>query len=504
VQLKAQVEQTQRIEFELNDEDDRVFNIVTAGEEGLVLYREVKNRETRMERKWEVIHLDTTLSVLWRNYYYVDLRYIYSGWEYCDGQFYMLFRQNVESIKANLQILRLNLDNQQSSTFLIERDFPLELSQFEVVRNTLIFGGYANTRPAVVAYIFGDTKPIVLPGFYNQKSELMQIEVDDAAGTFNVLTSLRQKDGSKTIDIKTFDQRGEMLKNVLLQPSNERSLLYGRSVTLKDNIHLIAGTYTRKRSDMSRGIFLARIAPDGEHVINYYNYADLKNFFSYMKAKREKRIKERIERRKIKGKKNRFNYRLLVHDVVEAPNGNFIMIGEAFYPKYSHNSFYSPFGGYSRYMGDYGMMFDGYRYTHAVVIGFDTNGRVQWDNSFEINDVESFELEQFVHVAANDDKVVLAYLFENVVRTKVVYQGEVLEGKSFNDLMLSFEDDVISDKDSEYEGMESWYGNVMIAFGVQQLKNLKSEGVKLNRDVFFINKLRFDGAQQMEEEDTVN
>ena len=236
--------------------------------------------------------------------------------------------------------------------------------------------------------------------------------------------------------------------------------------------------------------FLARIAPDGEHVINYYNYADLKNFFSYMKAKREKRIKERIQRRKIRGKKNKFNYRLLVNSVVENTNHTYIMIGEAFYPKYSNSSFYNPYNSFNRY-GDYGMMFDGYRYTHAVVVGFDERGRLLWDNSFEISDVESYDLEQFVHVTAHQDKIVLLYLYDNVIRTKIIEGNEVIEGKAFNDLKLSFEDDVVSDSDSKYGGLKSWYGNTLFAYGIQKIKNTKDEGVKLSRKVFFINKISY-------------
>ncbi|MCK5372510.1 MAG: hypothetical protein KAQ62_28300, partial [Cyclobacteriaceae bacterium] len=266
------------------------------------------------------------------------------------------------------------------------------------------------------------------------------------------------------------------------------SLLFGRTVKLDRNAELIVGTYTRKRSDMSRGIFLARISQEGDQIINYYNYADLKNFFSYMKARRQKRVEERIKRRKVKGKKNKFNYRLLVHEVVEL-DGKFIMVGEAFYPKYSQSSYY---GGYSSYYGNsYGTAFEGYKYTHAVVFGFDRRGRLIWDNSFEINDVISYTLDQFVHISMSDKEMALLYVYEDEIRSKIIEGNEVMEGKTFNELKLSFEDDVVSKSEDEYGGLEKWYGGNLFAYGILKIKNMKDEGVKLNREVFFINKISY-------------
>lgn len=483
----CQLQQPGRIEIEM-EEYDQDFNVVAANEHGIVLYREVRNKETRMERKYQVILVDTTLNTKWENSYYIHLRYIIRGWEFFGDHFYLLFQRNTESLKADLFVMRINLKTKASQTFLIEREYSMELTEFEVLGNTLIFGGYANNLPTIICYEFGKIQPIVLPGIFNEKTQLQHLEIDNDLGVFNVLTSFRTKDGTKSLSLKSFTEKGELLKNVNLKPSEERSLLFGRTVKLDRNVELVVGTYTRKRSDMSRGIFLARISEEGDQVINYYNYADLKNFFSYMKARRQRRVEERITRRKIKGKKNKFNYRLLVHDVVER-DGRFIMVGEAFYPKYTTSS---GLGGYYSFYGNYqNTYFDGYKYTHAVVFGFDRRGRLLWDNSFQINDIESYTLDQFVHLSMSDDEMALLYMFENEIRSKVIEGNEVLEGKTFNELKLSFEDDIVENSRDEYGGLEKWYDGNLFAYGIQKLRNMKDDGVKLNREVFFINKIKY-------------
>ncbi len=487
-EASAQLEQPGRIEIPMRESDED-FQVVAAKERGIVLYREVKNIETRMERKYQIILIDSMLNTVWEQHYFINLRYIIRGFEHFDNYFYLLFQRNTESLKADLFVLRIDLDTKLSETFLIEREFLMDLTDFEVVGNTLVFGGYSNSLPTVVCYEFGKNQPKVLPGFIGERTELQHLKIDDERRLINVLVSFRTKDKRKSLSLKSFDEHGELIKNINLQPADERSLLYGETVKLDRNAELVVGTYTRKRSDMSRGIYIARISQEGDQVINYYNYADLKNFFSFMKAKRQKRIKERIQRRKIKGKKNKFFYRLLVHEVVEW-NGKYIMVGEAFYPKYSQSAYYGGLGA-PNYVNPQSMAFEGYKYTHAVVFGFDRRGRLLWDNSFEINDVVSYTLDQYVHISVSDGELALIYMFENEIRTKVIEGNEVLEGKTFNELKLSFEDDVVSNHKNEYGGLEKWYDGNLFVYGIQKIKNIKDDGVKLSREVFFINKIRY-------------
>ncbi len=482
----AQLVQPNRIEFPIGSEDED-FGVISAKEKGIVLYREVRNRERRMDRKYQVILVDSTLNIKWEAYYFINLRYIQIGYEVAGDYFYLLFQRNSESLKADLFVLRIDMRTKNSETFLIEREYPLELSYFEVVGNTLVFGGISNKLPAIVIYEFGYITPKVLQGLFNEKTQILQIEIDDDLKIINVLVSFKTKDNRKSLSLKSYGETGELIKNISLQPSDEHSLLFGKTVKLDRKAELIVGTYARKRSDMSRGIFLAKISEEGDQVINYYNYADLKNFFSYMKARKQKRIEERIKRRKVKGKKNKYSYRLLVHEVVER-DGKFIMVGEAFYPKYSQASYY---GGIGYYGNSYGSAFDGYKYTHAVVLGFDRRGRLLWDNSFEINDVESYTLDQFVHISMNEKEIALIYMFEDEIRTKNIEGNEVIEGKTFDELKLSFENDELSKNDDIYGRLEEWYDGNLFVYGVHKIKNMKDEGVRLNRKVFFINKIRY-------------
>ncbi len=481
----AQVEQPLRLEL-LLDTQDNYYNVMSMQEYGIALFREVDDDQPRT-KVWEVLRIDTTLQQILHRTYTLDFQAEFTGYEYREGFLYLLFRMGLYQ-KDDLKIIKINMDTGEDTHFDISQIVPVNLTEFTIVGEAALLGGYVNYRPALIHYHFREQKIKVLPGIYRNNSELLEINVDEVTNTFSVLMTERTRDKRYTVSVKVFNENGDLLRNTFLEPRPNTSILYGRATSFAREDQFIVGTYSHKRSNYSRGIYIARLNADPNLPpdITYFNYGDLKNFFNYMKARRAARVKERVKRRKIKGKKIRFNYRLLVHDIIKENDGNYLMIGEAYYPKYGSGGYY---GGFGRLPGGQNLAFEGYKYTHAVLIAFDPNGKLQYDNSFEINDVLSYQLDQLVSVGIEEDQIVLLYTYENVIRSKIVQGNEVLEGKAFNDIKLKFEDDIVRNNDSEVGGLEKWYDDYFFAYGVQRIKNLRDRRVDLNREVFFINKI---------------
>jgi hypothetical protein len=422
------------------------------------------------------------------------MSYELKGYDYYQNKVFLLYTIP-ESYKDDHIIMEIDMITGLYQRYEVRRSFNLELTEFEILNNSAIFGGYFNNKPTILQYFFKEGKTLALPGFYEERSRIIDIHVNDVQNVLTTLTSIRTKNKTFSIVVRRFLDDGTMIENTVLEPFENTSLIDARYVTINNDIDIIAGTYSNKNYRYSRGIFLAHVDENEEQTLKYYNYGELTNFFNYMRAKKQKRVEERIKRKKIKGKKLKFNYRLLVHDILKHDE-NYILVGEAYYPKYG--SSYGYYGGYVTSYSPRGTdtrgysYFEGYKYTHAIVIGFGNQGDLHWDNSFEINDVVSYDLRQLIEIDARDDEIVLLYNYENVIRSKLIKNEDVLEGKSFNDINLKFQDDRIEkNDDSEFGGLESWYENKFYVYGVQKIKNLKDTGVKLNRKVFFINKILY-------------
>lgn len=489
VKQESFIVQPKRIEFEIGNKDED-FVIVSAKELGLLVVKQTRNR-TETGFIWELYLVDSLLNVVWEKALSVNYGAVFLGYDYSDEGFFLLYGKSEYKLD-DMTVYQIDLRGDEIYSHAVQLAVSLELSHFEVVSNTLIFGGFSNLRPVITTIDLDDPKPKVMPGIYNNNSSIIDVRTDKTTNNFTVVMSEKTPLKQTTISIKTFTEKGELVHTETIDAEYEKSLLDGVSTSFDNGTQYIAGTFSKRKSEYSRGLYLAKLNLGEQEFIKYHDYADLENFFSYMRAKREKRIKEKIERKKVKGQKAKFNYRLLIHDIIEREN-EYILIGEAYYPKYSNYGSGSIYGasGYGANNGFSNPNFIGYKYTHAVVVGFSKQGNLLWDNSFEINDLLSYSLKDNVQISVEENRIILLYVYENVIRSKIIQNDEILEGKSFDPVELHFKSDEVRDNEKEMEGLEKWFDGNFYTFGIQHIKNLKDKDVKLNRRVFYINKVQY-------------
>jgi hypothetical protein len=482
----AQIVQSGRLELPLGVGNFEKLTAESVGTNGLMLYRRLSGKKDDLI---ELTRIDTSLRQVWKGYIDIPKNMNLLHVQPTGDSFYMLMRDRSFAV-SDFEIIKIGLQNGAYLRYPVRNLIPFNPSEFHITGDAALMGGYFNYRPLVLYFNFKLQRSKILPGFFNEPGELNQIKTYDD-GSADVIVCAKNIEKRKSLWIRNYDAEGDLVKTTILQPDEKKNLIFGRSVKMPNGEQLVAGVYGRF-SDYSRGIFVAGISPAGEYNIVYYNFAQLDNFFKYMKARKEKRIKERIERKTIRGKKIKFNYRFIIHDIIPH-QGQYIMAGEAFYPRYKYmSSGYSAYrtvvipGAYSSPTFRNDMIFDGYQYTHAVVIGFDEAGKIKWDNSFEINDVKTMQLQQFVKIKPEKDRIVLMYLFQNTLRAKIIRDAEVVEGKTKDPIKAAYVDPSL-DVSNENENLDYWYGNYFFAYGVQQLKNPSGKF----RRVFFINKITY-------------
>jgi len=483
----AQVQQIDRFEIAINNDEISDFSTVSAGENGLMIYRRIYSLKSD---QLEIIRVDTTLQEVWKQRVDIAKNLQVARSAVKDNILFILFTSgNIQ--QGNFHIAAIAVEDGSSVVYTVNNLIPFLPTEFTITNTSALIGGYFNYRPLIVYFNFGTHQSKILPGFFNEPGELTQIKTYEN-GTTDVIVSTDNYEKKKSLWIRNYDAQGDIIKTTILQPEGKRNLIFGRSIKVDDE-ELVVGVYGRYK-EYSRGLFIAKVFPSGEYQIAYYDYADLDHFFNYMKETKEKRIKDRIERKRVQGKKAKFNYRFIVHEIMKV-DGEFVMLGEAFYPQYAYPKGVANRNGipqmYSHSFSRGGYALIGYHYTHAVVIGFDNQGALTWDNSFEIGDVMTPELEQFVKIRPLDDKILLQYVYGNQIRTKTIKDSEIVDGKSFDEIKLRFQDDILSDSPSENSTLDYWYDGHLYVSGIQQIKNLREIKVTANRKVFFINKINY-------------
>ncbi len=475
--------QPDRIEFQLENLNLN-YQLIGGEKSGiLVVVSTQKNNSEGYD--WMIHSVDTSLSVRWTKIFSIPFESFLLGTEYHNGKYYLLFNAS-KYRNEDLILFEIDAVSDEYRRIEINTVFPVQLKFFEVLSNSVILSGYTNYRPVLLTFDLDEQKPRVVPGFYENKSDILDVILDDESLLFTVIQQERVTKSQTTIQAKTFTSQGDLVQANTISPGERKSLIDGTGTMFLGGFQYLAGTYSKKPSEYSKGLYLAKFINGRQQFVRYHEYSDLANFFGYMSDRREKRVLERIQRRAQKGKKANFSYKLMVHDIVQRGE-EYLMIAEAYYPRYSN-------GNLARY--GYGPGFNspgfmGYQYTHAILVAFDRNGNILWDNSFAINDVSTFNLRKFVSVNTIGDKVILMYLDENTIKTKVVQGEEVYEGNTFNPVKLSYANDELRSKDPEIEGLENWYDNTLYAFGEQRIFNTAGEGGRSSRRVFYINKIKY-------------
>lgn len=485
--VQAQLVQTNRYELPLysNDVNDAP-KMLPLNENGALIYRRIL---AKVSDRIELIKLDTLLKSSWRGYINLEKTNRLSLAEVFENNAYFLIRSAVYG-SFDFMVIAVDVATGQFITYRIKNIIPFTPSEFTITNQAILIGGYFNFRPVVIHFSFATGKSKLLPGFFNAPGELTQLATQPN-GKIDVIVSGKNFQKRKVLWLRNYSAEGDLIQITQLEPETGRSLIFAKSINLPDETQMVAGVYGGTHPELGRGIFIAKVDTSGKYQMKYYRFTEFDNFFKFMKPRREQHIKNRIENRKEKGKITNRSYRFLIHQLIPQ-NDQILLVGESFYPRYIYANPYGYYGvgvAGSIVRGD--RIFDGYRYTHAMLVKLTQDGTILWDNAFEINDIKTFTLEQFVKVVPLNENIELTYLYESNLRTKSISQNRVIEPKNQVPLILNNEMDAVKDKDTESSSLDYWYNKHLIAHGIQTVREIiPGKGIQ-ERKVLFINKLRY-------------
>lgn len=506
--FSLQAQENKRVEIQAQGNAEDIL-VVPIGGEGLILFSEV------VPGKYTFTKYNTDLKEDWSVDCMVNHALDLSKYVYHNKSLYLLFNRFKS---PTYQVVKLNTRAGFAEKFEIHSLDKLEITDFEAIENDVFIAGKTRSEPILLHINLNTKQTQVMSTAFKGKSDIQSLEIDTLNRRLNVaFANWRGKDYKMVI--RSFTPEGQQVQSVVLDSKPDKTLLTGRISPVGNEEDIVIGTYGTKGSsyanysrgyytrsyyvgqaDYTQGLYISKLKNNEPEFVKYYSFTDFKNFFKYMGEKQQGRMEKKISKRKQQGKDLRLQYRLLVHDVIQR-NGQYIMVAEAYYPEYRNNNIYP--GMYSRYGYGYGYgygypygnyyrntpMFDGWIYTHAVIAGFDMDGNLLWDNSFEISDVKTYALREKVKVSFQDENILLAYSHNGKLKSKVIRGNDIVEGKEDVTLSTDHEGDRI--KKSYTDNIDHWYNNNFLAWGYQKIKNQKDEGVKGKRSVFYFNKVEF-------------
>lgn len=441
------------------------YESIPAGEYGAFIYSKVDSYNGRMI---SIMRVDTTLKPVWDGGLNVKPTFDIISW-YLKGEFiYFLFQDPINN-RSDFELIKINVITGSYYRFQIPNALGFYAINFAITEKAALVGGYYSRVPVVIYYSFTSGFTKILPGLINDIGEMADLVIHDS-GNFDLLILAKNWTGKTTAWIKNYDPDGNLYTNSFQILNSSKNLISAKLINLGEK-QLVAGSYGNPVSKFSAGIYVAQYIDESHQKINYYPFTEFRQFFSYLKPKRREQVVSRIERRKLAGKSTRRFYKFLTH-VVFPYQDQFYLLGECYSTRFSSiPPSASPvaygntnFGSNAQYR-----FFDGYRYSHAVLAGFNTSGEILWDNQMEINDIKTFTLKQYVQPDYIGDTIRLAYLFDNKIRVKKISPSEVVAPKTAYPVTPNIKSSLTDRGDQPGEKLIPWFNDYYLVQGIREI-----------------------------------
>ena len=510
-----------RVEFPIQGTDLESFNI-PIGDQGVIVLSQL-NKQSFNIRKFS-----TDLDQIWSRNTNLESNLDYVTFSF-DGTVLSLLFSRFRS--NSYVIFRVLVNSGEITKYQIYSVDRIEISNFKALNYSLFIGGMVNNQPIILFTNLKERKTRILPAVVKGQAEIQSMDLDTIQQQINVTYSVGGKAKDYQLIIKSFDEDGNQIGQVYMNPSEEFAMMNGKLNQINDSLQVIVGTYGHKnsigssRGPSSQGLYFNSFIDGNIIKSTYYSFTKFTDFFNFLTPKQKERQEKKIKEKEVKGEDLRLDYRLLMHDIIK--NGeNYIIIAEAFYPDYKYNN-YSPFGGsmmmgglggfYSPYWnmmnpyrwgyGNYGMyspfssyyspwgyrgynsysnqqQFDGWIYTHAVIAELDKDGKLLWDHCIDLNDSRESKLIQKIKASVVSNTVYLSYNQNDQIITKSISNNGKEEALRVQEIIP--EDKLDKVRKTVKSEINYWYGPYFIADGYQTITN-QDEG---RRNVFFLNKIQ--------------
>ena len=514
-----------RVEIEAKYNSDS-YVIIPFGENGVILFFQSTESIDKTNHKWYFTLYDTDFKEVWTKEQAVNKGFRFMFFDYSEQYLYLYLENKYSSgSKGNFQILKIDVVNSSISTFNSEISKKSTITGFKVINDVAMLSGYTlpskgktisqtvlsftlvplitgmnlkRYQPLIYLYDMASKTGKIVENEYPAQAYVDGLTKDTLQSSY--LLSIKNFIPRKTniMHIDEYNISGEKLSTISLTTNNEkRKLNTAKVASLNQNEKVIIGTYNNNTkgnsanpafsgfSEGSNGIYVANTNNNIQQNITFYNFSKFKSFYSYLTARRTFKMIKKATKLEAKGKEILYDYKLLVHDIIER-DSSYIMIAEAYYPEY-HQVHRTTFDIYGRPTTTTEMVFDGYRYTNAIIACFNKKGEILWENSFDMFNILTFNLHERIKVLIDGEDIVLAYNYAGDIASKVIQGNDVIESKEYTKIETSYNNDkVINDYDSD---MEYWYGNYFISYGYQRIRNKQMD--KSRRTVFYFNKIAF-------------
>jgi hypothetical protein len=392
-----------------------------------------------------------------------------------------------EQVKKNLVINILDVVGQRIETNTFKLEYIFYPSTMLELNGQLVLSGTSNKKPALLWLNpnNGNQTLTLLPGVNKRRS--LESMVKDQEGNS---ISMMYRDGSdmkkSTLFLTVFKTDGTLTLPIELDRDMNYSIIDGNVTWLNEKDFILSGTYGTRNNYYASGMYVSKWNDGVQEFITYHSFTDFENFYAYLSPRNQERVEKKIERKKSKGKENVIKTLVTMHPAAVLDNG-YAVVGEVYYPTYRTETRTTYVNGRPTYTTV--QVFDGYQYSHAVVMGVGFSGNLEYDHCFPMMlSYKPYAPQKNLRLV-QDGETLKMILFDRNTFTATTVRGSFIETTESAKLTT----DVQGDSRITTYGSSSqyWFDNFYITYCFQKIINKNNDDVDRKRNVFVMTKVSY-------------
>ena len=471
-----------RAEFSSKEFDQ--IRLIPASPNRVIVFKHYTKHNNRGD-VWQVNGLDERLNKIWTKDIMIPRSYQLNEYEICNDSILHLLVVKNKGENASFLKLRMNIINGSFSSHLFKGNRKSLLVGLKMYNGKLfLYGlGLENIQEQLNKYNAETKYEKIVTTKIPSEYHIITALADTAHNRFVILVK-NTKSTNGELRLLEFDKQGEVTAANLLSSSSKHNIINGNLVYSEDSELLFIGTYNnsfskskRKTDNNAYGVFMGQISNNRFDFFQFYRFSDFENIYKTLSYREQQKLKTMTA----KGKQVELSFKLLMHNKILKQNGQHVLVLESYYPVYHYESMYDARG--YMYQTE---VFDGYKTTYAVAIGFDNNGELLWDNYIQVKGVQNFYLDQSVTVYTDENTQVFMYYLNEKVYSKVNRKNETIYKREATELptVMSGEQVLLE----ENGRITHWHNSYFLISGYQKILDKRGK----NRKVYFVMGISFE------------
>ena len=477
VNLDSIIHQKKRIEFEVGFLNRNYW--IESNIRELLLIRDY---ETGKDIKWDFTIFNKNLNKHFKMKIEIDRSYTLLKKNSDKKNFNILFKKEYSNEKEYM-LTRINSDSSKILKYEIKLPISSRIIDFITYNDVIVFSSSNKKKENLLnIYNIRNKRFVNLYSSLRINEKVIDIKKINES-MFEVIVLSESLDKSNLISKRRYDINGNEINRIQTSIKN-RSIISGNFYNINSNKTVGIGLYGNTNSNDATGIYVSNFLDNKLEYLRKYNFFELPNFYKSDKKYLKKNILKKIENKNYN--KIKLNHNFIPNELIKIDD-NLVFSAESILLNYNNNNNYSYISYYNTYAGTYDKMinpnFKGYDHTKFLIISFNLNGEINWNESFEINDLNTFDKAPYFKSLIYKNDIIAFYI------NKGFFKYVLIDGKKeikTIPIVTKYKDDKIKETETNPEATKLWYNNNYYTYGIQKIKNTVKGDLKVNRRVFFI------------------